>query len=133
MWHRALDARWRYAEDRALEPRWGYAEASSAGGALKVCGGIIGSGDVLQVSESGGGTDVSSSGDAMHACRRGDVEVSSTWETCCRCRGVEEAQRYRVLEMRCRRVDVEILEVWSAGGALRSCRSGAYRCGTLEV
>ena len=47
----------------------------------------------------------------------GIAEVSSARETCCRCLP-QEAQRYRVLEMRCTRVDVEILEAWSSRGRL---------------
>ena len=50
------------------------------------------------------------SGDASQACRCGGVEVwnSGAREACCRCRDVEEAERYEDLEMRRRRVDVEV-------------------------
>ncbi len=59
-------------------------------------------------------------------------------EACCRCRDVEEFAR-RGLEIRCRRVDVE---VWRSGDALQACclyevwRSGALsawcRCRDVE-
>ena len=68
-----------------------------------------------------GGVEVWRPGGVLQACRRGDVEVcrSGAREACCMCRDVEEAQRFGAVEMRCRRVDVEIVEVWSFGGILR--------------
>jgi len=46
-----------------------------------------------------------SSGDALQACGRGDVEVSSTLEACCTRIDVD-AQRFGALEMRCSRRDI---------------------------
>jgi len=55
-------------------------------------------------------------------CRRRYIEVwrSGAREACCTCGDVEEeeTQRYQTLEMRCRRVDVDTLEIWSSGGVL---------------
>ena len=50
-----------------------------------------------------GNAEVSSAGDALKY-----AEVSSAQETCRRYQDVEKAQRYRVLEMRCMRRDMEI-------------------------
>jgi len=46
-------------------------------------------------------------------CRRVDVDIleigsSGALEACCACTDVEEAQRFGAVEMRCRRVDVEM-------------------------
>jgi len=77
--------------------------------------------------------------------RREGVEVwsSGALEACCRCRNVEEAEVYGGLEMRRRRVDVEVFasrarelwrcaagvaslsqEIWSSGGMLRAWGRG---------
>ena len=65
-----------------------------------------------------------SSGGALQAWRRGDVEVwsSGALEAYCTCSDVEEAERFETLEMRCGRIDVETLEVWRSGALEARCR-----------
>jgi len=67
-------------------------------GAREAC---CGPGDV----EARRGVEVWISGALEVRCRRVDARAL---EACCRCRDVEEAGRYEGLEMRRRRVDVEV-------------------------
>ena len=65
-----------------------------------------------------------------------EVWRSGALEACCTCRDVEVFAS-RALEMRCRRVDVDILEVWRSGG-LEACGAcsdveEAQRFGPLEM
>jgi len=74
-----------------------------------------------------------------------EVWRSGDLEACCTCRDVEEFA-LRALEMRCRRVDVDILEVWRRaarvatwrrhrGSELWRCAAGVWtwRCRGMEI